>query len=159
MFHFCSSDDTPKLSAFFSPLGSVYLEAKTSGEVEVDFLPFSVGERQCSVIFLNETIGEFLYSIEAKSSLPLPSALPYTPSSHSVRISSAAAAGRNVCNTTSVCCLFVCFCLLGGDDNMLYWKCELFYVTGVGGIMVEMTTWIAGSVNCSVSQGREGVCV
>ena len=87
------SDDTPKLSAFFSPTGSVYLEAHSSAEVEVDFLPFSVGERQCSVIFLNETIGEFLYSIEAKATLPLPSPLPYTPSSHSVRISSAAAAG------------------------------------------------------------------
>ena len=97
------SDDTPKLSAFFSPTGSVYLEAHSSAEVEVDFLPFSVGERQCSVIFLNETIGEFLYSIEAKATLPLPSPLPYTPSSHSVRISSAAAAGMSFYLSTLSC--------------------------------------------------------
>ncbi|KAL8606797.1 hypothetical protein ACOMHN_049626 [Nucella lapillus] len=104
-------DDTPRLSAFFSPMGSVYLEANVSAEVEVDFLPFSVGERQCSVIFLNETIGEFLYSIEAKATLPLASPLPYLPSNHSVRISSAAAAG-------------VGGGLFGGEDNVVYWKCE-----------------------------------
>ncbi|XP_070190234.1 cilia and flagella-associated protein 47-like isoform X3 [Littorina saxatilis] len=102
-------DDTPKLSAFFSPMGTVYLKAKSKAEVEVDFLPFSVGERQCSVIFLNETIGEFLYSIEAKAALPLPSPLPYAPSSNSVRISSAALPGAGE---------------YGGDDNVVFWKCE-----------------------------------
>ncbi|XP_076467202.1 cilia and flagella-associated protein 47-like [Babylonia areolata] len=104
-------DDTPRLSAFFSPVSSVYLEPNATAEVEVDFLPFAVGERQCSVIFLNETIGEFLYSIEAKATLPLPSALPYIPSPHSVRISSAAAAG-------------VGGGMYGGEESVVYWKCE-----------------------------------
>ena len=94
----CSSAQIPTLQAFHTPMGSVRLDALGSAEVEVDFLPFHVGERQCSVIFLNENIGEFLYSIEAKALEPLPSYLPYVPSKSSVRISSAAAAGNCYCH-------------------------------------------------------------
>ena len=64
-----------------------------STNLEIHFLPFTIGERQCSVIFVNESIGEFLYSIEAKSTLPLPNMVPFVKTSHSYRISSAAAAG------------------------------------------------------------------
>ena len=85
------------MSAFYSPISSVYLDAKSSTTIEIHFLPFNVGERQCSVIFLNEDVGEFLYSIEAKSSMPLPDAVPFVKTTHSVRISSAAAAGRISC--------------------------------------------------------------
>ena len=75
-------------------MSSVHLDANATTTVEIHFLPFNIGERQCSVIFLNEEIGEFLYSIEAKSTLPLPDALPFVKTGHSVRISSAAAAGK-----------------------------------------------------------------
>lgn len=81
------------MSAFYSPISSVYLDANSSVTAEIHFLPFNVGERQCSVIFLNEEVGEFLYSIEAKATLPLPDTLPFVKTTHSVRISSAAAAG------------------------------------------------------------------
>ena len=81
------------MSAFFSPVSTVYLEGKMSTNLEIHFLPFSIGERQCSVIFVNESIGEFLYSIEAKSTLPLPNMVPFVKTGHSYRISSAAAAG------------------------------------------------------------------
>ncbi|XP_035825915.1 cilia- and flagella-associated protein 47 [Aplysia californica] len=101
----------PTLQAFNTPMNSVQLDALGSAEVEVDFLPFHVGERQCSVIFLNENIGEFLYSIEAKALEPLPSYLPYVPSKSSVRISSAAAAGSGRGT-------------FGGDESIIYWKCE-----------------------------------
>ena len=84
------------MSAFYSPRSAVYLDAGASTTVEIHFLPFSVGERQCSVIFLNESVGEFLYSIEAKSVLPLPDIVPFLKTMHSVRISSAAAAGKLV---------------------------------------------------------------
>lgn len=85
----------PHLQAFSCPMRKVKLEANGTAEVEVDFLPFTIGEYQVSVILLNENIGEFLYSIEAKATDPLPSYLPYTPSKNSVRISSAAAAGKS----------------------------------------------------------------
>lgn len=99
------------MSAFYSPVASVYLEANSTNSIEIHFLPFNVGDRQCSVIFLNEAIGEFLYSIEATSTLPLPDVLPFVKTTHSVRISSAAAAGTGKG-------------LFGGDDRVVYWKCE-----------------------------------
>lgn len=84
------------MSAFYSPVASLYLEAHDSANIEIHFLPFNIGERQCSIIFLNETIGEFLYSIEATATLPLPSEVPFVRTPHSVRITSAAAAGLKI---------------------------------------------------------------
>ncbi|XP_052808119.1 cilia- and flagella-associated protein 47-like isoform X2 [Mya arenaria] len=104
-------DDESMMSAFYSPVSSIFLDANATTTVEIHFLPFNVGERQCSVIFLNEEIGEFLYSIEAKATLPLPDSLPFVKTTHSVRISSAAAAGTGKG-------------LFGGDERVVYWKCE-----------------------------------
>ena len=86
-------------------MSSVHLDANATTTVEIHFLPFNIGERQCSVIFLNEEIGEFLYSIEAKSTLPLPDALPFVKTGHSVRISSAAAAGKDILLNQYCLCL------------------------------------------------------
>ena len=52
------------------------------------------GQYSCSVILMNEGIGEFLYTVEAKALYPHPSVLPFKPGVHSVRISSAAAASK-----------------------------------------------------------------
>ena len=99
------------LNSFWCPNDSVYLDANGTAPVEIHFLPFNVGHRQCSVLFINEKIGEFLYSIEANALLPLPSSLPHVPSSRSVRISSAAAA-RSAQG------------IFGGDERVVYWKCD-----------------------------------
>lgn len=106
-----SDEDFPQKGVFFSPMQSVYLEAHSSEEVEVDFLPFSIGDHQCSVIFQNESIGEFLYSIEAKALLPLPLALPFFRIANSARVSNITTAdeGSGV---------------FGGNENVIYWKCE-----------------------------------
>ncbi|KAK3096977.1 hypothetical protein FSP39_005325 [Pinctada imbricata] len=104
-------DDPPMMSAFFSPVASLYLEANGTANIEIHFLPFHIGDRQCSIIFLNESIGEFLYSIEATANLPLPSVVPFTKTPHSVRISSAAAAGTGRG-------------YFGGDERVVYWKCD-----------------------------------
>ena len=101
----------PMLSAFWSPAKTIHMKANSTGVVEIHFFPFDVGHRQCSVLFINDKIGEFLYCIEANATLPLPSPMPVTNSPHSVRISSAAAArsGRGA---------------YGGDERVVYWKCE-----------------------------------
>lgn len=101
----------PTLSAFWSPIKNIYLEANSSATAEIHFLPFDVGFRQCSILFINEKIGEFLYCIEATATPPLPSPMPVVASPHSVRISSAAAAraGRGA---------------FGGDERVVYWKCD-----------------------------------
>ena len=88
------------------------MEPYGEANVEVQFLPFQLGSRQCSVLFLNEKVGEFLYSVEAEGVLPLPSHLPYQPTARSVRISSATAAERSKG-------------LFGGDDRVVYWQCEV----------------------------------
>ena len=59
-------------------------------------LTFLSGKYSCSLILMNEDIGEFLYTVEAKAVYPQVSALPFKPGPHSVRISSAAAASK--CN-------------------------------------------------------------
>lgn len=99
------------LSAFWCPTNTIQLEANSTGAVEIQFLPFEVGHRQCSILFINDKIGEFLYCIEANATLPLPSPMPVAESPHSIRISSAAAArrGRGA---------------FGGDERVVYWKCE-----------------------------------
>ena len=88
------------------------MEPYGEANVEVLFLPFQLGSRQCSVLFLNEKVGEFLYSVEAEGVLPPPSHLPYQPTARSVRISSATAAERSKG-------------LFGGDDRVVYWQCEV----------------------------------
>ncbi|XP_065057284.1 cilia and flagella-associated protein 47-like isoform X2 [Rhopilema esculentum] len=100
------------ISAFWCPVKKICIEPYGTSSLEVQFLPFSIGHRQCSVLFLNEDVGELVYSIEAESLLPLPSSLPYQPSSHSVRVSSASAAER-------------CRGLFGGDDRVVYWQCSV----------------------------------
>lgn len=106
-----TAPSSPTLSAFWSPIKNIYLEANSSATAEIHFLPFDVGFRQCSILFINEKIGEFLYCIEATATPPLPSPMPVVASPHSVRISSAAAAraGRGA---------------FGGDERVVYWKCD-----------------------------------
>jgi hypothetical protein len=72
------------MSAFFSSVSTINIGPQETKTVDIYFLPFSVGDRQCSVIFLNESIGEFLYSIEAKSTLPLPAPIPFVKSQYNV---------------------------------------------------------------------------
>ena len=67
-----SAPPAPLLSAFWSPSKTIHLEANSTGTVEIHFLPFDIGHRQCSILFINDQIGEFLYCIEANATLPVP---------------------------------------------------------------------------------------
>ena len=78
---------------FFSQKPTVHLPANKSAQIVVNFLPYEIGKRQCSIIFVNEDIGEFLYAIEGVSTMPLPLPIPFKPMPGSIRISSAVAAG------------------------------------------------------------------
>ena len=71
----------------------MFLPGNKSAPIVIDFLPYEIGKRQCSIVFVNETIGEFLYAVEGVSTMPLPLAIPYKPTPGSIRISSAVAAG------------------------------------------------------------------
>ncbi|CAH1800026.1 unnamed protein product [Owenia fusiformis] len=104
-------DASNLMSACFCPMDTVHLEANGTSTIELHFLPFHTGKRQCSIIFINEKVGEFLYSIEANATLPLSSPLPHRPSQSNVRITSAYAAGHGRG-------------MFGGNDSVIYWKCE-----------------------------------
>lgn len=97
--------------AFWCSDDNIQLDGTGSAKIEINFVPFQIGNRQCSVLLINEDIGEFLYLIETETTVPLPCRVPYVPSAHSVRVSSSLAAhhGRGI---------------YGGDDRVLYWKCD-----------------------------------
>ncbi|XP_015276849.1 PREDICTED: cilia- and flagella-associated protein 47 [Gekko japonicus] len=63
------------LQEFFSPVNVVYLEAEISTSLDLHYLPFNMGKHYCAIIFINEQIGEFVYLVEGRCGLPLPSAL------------------------------------------------------------------------------------
>ena len=84
--------DHPVMSSFNIRSSEIALEANGSGLIELGFLPFNLGQHNCTVIFVNEKIGEFLYAINATSTPPLPAHVPYTPGG--ARISNSAAAGK-----------------------------------------------------------------
>lgn len=103
--------EDPVLSAFWSSISSVEFDALSTVEVEVDFLPFHIGSLQCSILFLNEHIGEFIYSIEAKSTLPLPFMVPFHKGHEGSRVTSATAALHSQG-------------LLKDDNIIIYLHCE-----------------------------------
>lgn len=60
--------------------------------IGLTLLSILTGNYSCSVILMNEKIGEFLYTVEVKAVYPTVSSLPFKPGKNNVRISSAAAA-------------------------------------------------------------------
>ncbi|XP_057307230.1 cilia and flagella-associated protein 47-like isoform X2 [Hydractinia symbiolongicarpus] len=106
-----TTNKQPLLSAFWTPASEVHLDVGATKDVEVQFLPFDVGMRHCSVLFLNKDIGEFLYSIEAESSLPLPSEIPFKRSDGGRRVTSAMAVQHSQG-------------LLREDNTIVYLHCE-----------------------------------
>lgn len=100
-----------QLQAFTSKTKQIHLNANESTTIDIEFLPFHLGLHTCSVLLANNIIGEFLYLIRAMATLPLPSIVPFISMPGSVRISSAAAAGRGQG-------------LFGGDPTIIYWRCN-----------------------------------
>ncbi|XP_063809558.1 cilia- and flagella-associated protein 47 isoform X2 [Pseudophryne corroboree] len=60
---------------FFCPLKSIVLREGMSASLQVNFLPFDLGKRYCTVVFTNAEIGDFVNLIEGVGIPPLPSAL------------------------------------------------------------------------------------
>jgi hypothetical protein len=61
-----------ELRAFFCITRSVILPPHGSDTVDICFLPFLPGKRQCAVILTDETVGELLYLVAGTALLPLP---------------------------------------------------------------------------------------
>ena len=111
MFLILTDTKSRALSAFWCKEESLYINTFGSSEIEIQFLPFNLGLRQCSLLFLNDTAGEFLYSIEAEATLPLPSLVPFSHPGRGLRVTSAMAAQQSRGT-------------LREDDRIIYLYCD-----------------------------------
>ncbi|XP_038658216.1 cilia- and flagella-associated protein 47-like isoform X3 [Scyliorhinus canicula] len=58
---------------FFCKMESLHLEAQGSSVLEVFYLPFYTRKCYCTMFFINEQIGEFVFCLEGSGCIPLPS--------------------------------------------------------------------------------------
>ncbi|XP_012497537.1 PREDICTED: calponin homology domain-containing protein 2 [Propithecus coquereli] len=102
------------IKEFFCSMPTVYLDVKETSNLELFFLPFNIHVRYCAIIFTNKNIGEFIYVLEGKGMIPLPSRfLPMHPPSSPVSYGSTSEEGFNE------------------EDAVLYLKCELHQILDV----------------------------
>nr|XP_033803452.1 cilia- and flagella-associated protein 47 isoform X2 [Geotrypetes seraphini] len=100
VFGRCSEEDgkpeiTNYLSQFFCPVQTLNLTTRTTTALHISFLPFALGLRFCTILLINEKIGEFVFLIEGIGTLPLPSALLPTNSPNLLPVSKTVAGPLN----------------------------------------------------------------
>ncbi|XP_032305269.1 cilia- and flagella-associated protein 47 isoform X2 [Coturnix japonica] len=86
--NFNCSDQSSFLPEFFSPLEKLFLAGRSCAALEIHFLPFNLEKRYCTVILVNEMIGELVYLVEGTGDIPLPSELLPMDSPNVLRVSS-----------------------------------------------------------------------
>ncbi|XP_040516248.1 cilia- and flagella-associated protein 47 isoform X2 [Gallus gallus] len=86
--NFDCSDQSSLLPEFFSPQEKLFLGGRSSAALEIHFLPFNLEKRYCTVILVNEMIGEFVYLVEGAGDIPLPSELLPMDSPNVLHVSS-----------------------------------------------------------------------
>uniref|UniRef100_A0A1I8GWP8 Calponin-homology (CH) domain-containing protein n=1 Tax=Macrostomum lignano TaxID=282301 RepID=A0A1I8GWP8_9PLAT len=107
------------MKSFFCHVPEIRLAPRGSAEIDMNFLPFQVDKKQCSVVLRNPTVGEFVYGVEAVADLPVPTRIPMeeanatpgAPPTKTVRISSAVAASRGQSSVVH-------------DHSIVYWRTE-----------------------------------
>eukprot|EP00002_Diphylleia_rotans_P030530 TRINITY_DN6284_c0_g1_i1.p1 TRINITY_DN6284_c0_g1~~TRINITY_DN6284_c0_g1_i1.p1 ORF type:complete len:2909 (+),score=517.05 TRINITY_DN6284_c0_g1_i1:178-8904(+) len=62
----------PPPPAFFCKHYQIDLKDNQKHEIPIYFIPFQVGSYKCTVLFVDENLGEFCYEINASASLPAP---------------------------------------------------------------------------------------
>ncbi|XP_069495471.1 cilia- and flagella-associated protein 47 [Ambystoma mexicanum] len=84
-----SADRSNPLREFFCTVKSLHLDRGLSSLLKVDFLPFDMKKRYCTIILTNEQIGDFVCLVEATGGPPLPSALLPVNSPNVLHVSNA----------------------------------------------------------------------
>uniref|UniRef100_A0A667I3F2 Calponin-homology (CH) domain-containing protein n=1 Tax=Lynx canadensis TaxID=61383 RepID=A0A667I3F2_LYNCA len=98
---------------FFCSTHTLHLGVKRTSSLELLFLPFDMHTRYCVIILRNKAIGELIYVVEGKGTIPLPSSFHPTDSSTPLDYSSSPEE------------------VLSKDSPVLYLKCELRQVLDV----------------------------
>ncbi|XP_040324754.1 cilia- and flagella-associated protein 47 [Herpailurus yagouaroundi] len=91
---------------FFCSTHTLHLGVKRTSSLELLFLPFDMHTRYCVIILRNKAIGELIYVVEGKGTIPLPSSFHPTDSSTPLDYSSSPEE------------------VLSKDSPVLYLKCE-----------------------------------
>ncbi|XP_034145586.1 cilia- and flagella-associated protein 47 [Esox lucius] len=89
---------------FFSTVRSVFLTAGQTDTINMLYLPFRPGTRHCSVLLVNQQVGELVYLVKGTADLPLPSPLTMKPSPHIVHMNSATSGGAQPLPRVSLRC-------------------------------------------------------
>ena len=100
------------INVFWCSSSEIAVGADEQVKLTIEFLPFSMGNFQCSVLLVNEEVGDIVYSIEAESYLPLPSSLPTQPSTYVVRMSDYGGDGSRSNS-------------FEGNSKTVYWRCNI----------------------------------
>nr|KAF6491875.1 cilia and flagella associated protein 47 [Molossus molossus] len=61
---------------FFCSSPTIHLGVKKTSDLELFFVPFDMQTRYCVIILNNKMIGELVYIVEGKGTIPMPSSLP-----------------------------------------------------------------------------------
>ena len=109
-FFLVAANAGASVSVFWCSTKEIFVGTNEDAKLEIDFLPFSVGNFQCSILLINEDVGDIVYSIEAEARLPLPSIMPFQSSSHIVRVSSSEDSSEKQ---------------FGFDLRTVYWRCSI----------------------------------
>lgn len=76
----------PTLASFSCRQTSVFLGPNASEVIEINFLPFSPGNKFAVLVLSNSHVGEFLYTIDAEARLPMATGIPFGEHEGSARI-------------------------------------------------------------------------
>ncbi|KAL1021786.1 hypothetical protein UPYG_G00017930 [Umbra pygmaea] len=101
--HFDPRDECG-VDEFFSPISSVCLAAGQTDTIEIHYLPFHPGTRHCTVLLVNQQVGELVYLVKGTADLPPPSPLDFKPSPNVVHVNSATSGGADPLAGTSLRC-------------------------------------------------------
>ncbi len=63
------------MKSFTCKAKELYLEAESTGEAQIVFLPFDVGTRAASLILSNPELGDFVVNLKGRASTPLPTGM------------------------------------------------------------------------------------
>ncbi|XP_069827114.1 cilia- and flagella-associated protein 47 [Dendropsophus ebraccatus] len=98
---FCESNNQENKSTllrqYFCPVNSIFLKEGMTTDLQINFLPFELGRRYCTIIFTNEEIGDFVYMIEGTGTPPLTSAFDSVNSPNVFHIRNQNQDAQNIC--------------------------------------------------------------
>lgn len=118
MFSCIVSAGANAVHSFFCEVKMLRLDSCGKATLEICFLPLTMGRHQCTVIFTDEVVGEFLYLIIGSAVMPLPE--PVAPLSCAVSAAQTCSSGQkeSMIYPCIVVCADISSCLYESQGNV-----------------------------------------